>query len=158
MESRDRGAQALADEATHRVARTWLRVAAGCALLVGIAFIQAPGLMVADTKFDLAVDPAGFLGRALHLWDDEGAFGQLQNQAYGYLFPMGPFFALCQVAGVPAWVAQRLWGAVLLSAAFGGALLLARAMKLGTERTRLIGALGYALAPRMLTEIGGLSA
>ena len=34
---------------------------------------------------------------------------------------------------------------------------IARAMGIGTERSRLIAALGYALAPRVLTEIGPLS-
>ncbi len=132
---------------------TWIVLA-----LTTLSFLQMPGKTTFDTKLDLAVDPLAFLGRALHLWNPQATAGELQNQAYGYLFPMGPFFALCQAVGVPAWIAQRLWGAILLSAAFGGALLLARAMKIGTERTRLIGALGYALAPRMLTEIGGLSA
>ncbi|SFW69746.1 alpha-(1-_3)-arabinofuranosyltransferase [Amycolatopsis australiensis] len=132
---------------------TWIVLA-----LTTLSFLQMPGKTTFDTKLDLAVDPLAFLGRALHLWNPQATAGELQNQAYGYLFPMGPFFALCQAAGLPAWIAQRLWGAILLSAAFGGALLLARAMRVGTERTRLIGALGYALAPRMLTEIGGLSA
>src|SRR3989440_6683574 len=126
--------------------------------LTVLSFLQRPGRTTFDTKLDLAVDPLAFLGRALHLWNPQATAGELQNQAYGYLFPMGPFFALCQAVGMPAWIAQRLWGAILLSAAFGGALLLARAMKIGSERARLIGALGYALAPRMLTEIGGLSA
>ncbi|MEV6877235.1 alpha-(1-_3)-arabinofuranosyltransferase [Amycolatopsis sp. NPDC051128] len=147
------GARGFSPGAFFRRPALWIVLA-----LTTLSFLQMPGKTTFDTKLDLAVDPLAFLGRALHLWNPQATAGELQNQAYGYLFPMGPFFALCQAAGVPAWVAQRLWGAVLLSAAFGGALLLARAMKIGTERTRLIGALGYALAPRMLTEIGGLSA
>ena len=123
-----------------------------------LSFLQRPGKTTFDTKLDLAVDPLSFMVRALHLWNPQATAGELQNQAYGYLFPMGPFFALCQVAGVPPWIAQRLWCAILLSVAFVGALLLARAMKIGTEGPRLIGALGYALAPRMVTEIGSLSA
>ncbi|WP_276586882.1 alpha-(1-_3)-arabinofuranosyltransferase [Amycolatopsis iheyensis] len=147
------GARKFSVGAFFRRPGTWIVLA-----LTTLSFLQMPGKTTFDTKLDLAVDPLAFLGRALHLWNPQATAGELQNQAYGYLFPMGPFFALCQAVGVPAWIAQRLWGAILLSAAFAGALLLARAMKIGTERTRLIGALGYALAPRMLTEIGGLSA
>jgi len=69
---------------------TSVRLAAVCLLLVGLALVQDPGFLVADTKFDLVLDPAHFLGRTLHLWDADGAFGRVQNQAYGYLWPMGP--------------------------------------------------------------------
>src|SRR5206468_7262412 len=37
-------------------------------------------------------------------------------------------------------------------------LLVARALSIGTEATRQVAALSYALAPRMLTEVGSLSA
>ena len=132
---------------------TWIVLA-----LTLLSFLQRPGRTTFDTKLDLAVNPAAFLARALHLWNPQATGGELQNQAYGYLFPMGPYFVLCDVLGLPTWVAQRLWCALLLAAAFGGMLLVARSLRIGTERARLIGAVGYALAPRMLTEIGPLSA
>ncbi|WP_341718038.1 alpha-(1-_3)-arabinofuranosyltransferase [Micromonospora sp. FIMYZ51] len=127
-------------------------------LLTVIAFGQRPGQVTFDTKLDLAVDPMQFLARALHLWNPEATSGELQNQAYGYLFPMGPFFALGQLLGVPPWITQRLWTALLLAAAFYGLLRLARALNIGTEPTRYAAAIGYALAPRVVTEIGVLSA
>lgn len=98
-----------------------IRLLAISVLLLGLAFVQSPGLLVPDTKFDLAVAPVDFLGRALHLWDAESAFGQLQNQAYGYLWPMGPFFAGGWGLDVPGWIVQRLWLALVLIVAFTGA-------------------------------------
>jgi arabinofuranan 3-O-arabinosyltransferase len=127
------------------------------ALLTVVSFLQRPGRTTFDTKLDLVVDPVAFLGRALHLWNPEATGGELQNQAYGYLFPMGPFFAGGQLLGLPPWVTQRLWSALLLCLAFYGALALARALNIGSEPARFTGAIGYALAPRMLTEIGPLS-
>src|SRR5439155_2660588 len=135
--------------AAPRSPTAWIMV-----LLLGISFLQRPGRVTFDTKLDLAVDPAAFLGRALHLWNPQANGGELQNQAYGYLFPMGPYFAACQAIGLPPWVAQRLWCAILLSVAFVGTLLLARALKIGSEPARYVGAVAYALAPRILTEIG----
>ncbi|MFG1891862.1 alpha-(1-_3)-arabinofuranosyltransferase [Micromonospora sp. NPDC049051] len=126
-------------------------------LLTVIAFVQRPGQVTFDTKLDLAANPVHFMARALHMWNPEATSGELQNQAYGYLFPMGPFFAGGQLLGVPPWITQRLWTALLLAAAFYGLLRLARALGIGTEPTRYAAALGYALAPRMLTEIGALS-
>ena len=125
--------------------------------LVVFAFVQDPRLVAADTKIDLTVDPWGFLGRALHLWDPLGAAGQLQNQAYGYLFPMGPFHALLHSAGLPAWVVQRLWWSLLLLLAYHGCRLLAGRMGIGTAFTASLGALAYALSPRITGGLGSIS-
>lgn len=126
-------------------------------MLTVLSFAQRPGRITFDTKLDLTVAPASFLARALHMWNPEATFGELQNQAYGYLFPVGPFFMATQAAHMPTWMAQRLWCALLLCGAFLGALLLARALNIGAEPARHLGALCYALAPRMVTEIGPLS-
>ena len=133
------------------------RYAIVCAGFLVLALLQDPGKILGDTKSDLVVDPLAFLGRALTLWEPEGAAGQIQNQAYGYLFPMGPFFALGQLAGVPAWIVQRLWFAALMSVAFLGVVLLARRLRIGTPATALVAGIAYALSPRMVTELGAIS-
>jgi len=134
----------------------WL--VAGSVLLTLLVFAQAPGRIVSDTKLDMPIDPGAFLVRALHLWDPTANLGQLQNQAGGYLFPMGPFFAAGEAVGLPAWVVQRLWMAALLVAAFVGVARLLDRMRVGTPHTRLVAALAYALAPRVLALLGTNSA
>jgi len=134
-----------------------LRLIGVALALVVLAFLQKPGDIAADTKLDLVVDPLGFLGRAVGLWDPTGYAGQLQNQAYGYLFPMGPFFSLGHLLQIDAWMVQRLWFAALLVGAWGGTYRLLNALRIGTPTVRVIAALTYALAPRMLTELGGVS-
>lgn len=134
-----------------------LRQGAVCLLLLVLAFHQSAGLISNDTKLDLTADPGRFLQRALDLWNPSSAFGQLQNQAYGYLWPMGPFHLLGASVGMPAWVVQRSWFALLLIVCFLGVLRLAARLELGTAHTRLLGGLAYALAPRVLTELGGNS-
>ncbi|MFC7534495.1 alpha-(1-_3)-arabinofuranosyltransferase family protein [Actinoplanes sp. GCM10030250] len=136
--------------------RSWL-AAGGALLLVVAAFVQRPGETTFDTKLDLVQNPLGFMARALHLWNPWATSGELQQQAYGYLFPMAPFFAAGDMLGIPPWITQRVWSALLLCAAYFGVLLLARALRIGNEAGRVLGALAYALAPRMLTEIGPLS-
>ena len=84
------------------------------ALLVAVQFAQRPGQTTFDTKFDLSVDPAGVLAKSLHLWNPQLSFGELQTQAYGYLFPPGPFFVVAEWVHLPTWVAQRLWSGLLL--------------------------------------------
>jgi arabinofuranan 3-O-arabinosyltransferase len=136
--------------------RDRLRTAVCCLALAALAFSTRPGAILADTKIDMAVNPLGFLGRALHLWDAE-QFGQLQNQAVGYLFPMGPFYALGDLAGLPAWITQRFWLALLMCLAFLGARRLAARLGVGGPATRLAGAMAYALAPNALATMGQLS-
>lgn len=136
----------------------WLRALGPSAVLIALALVQQPGRIAGDTKLDLAVDPVGYLSRALQLWDSTGAAGQLQNQAYGYLWPMGPFFALTDLMSVPPWFAQRLWWALLLLVGFHGMHILLVRMEIGTRSSRLIAAFGYALAPRMLLGLGAVSA
>lgn len=137
---------------------TLARRLGGAVALVAAAFVQAPGRLSADTKLDLLVDPVAFLGRAWTLWEPQGQFGQLQNQAYGYFLPMGPFFALGHLLQAPAWVVQRAWWALLLVVAYGGVLVLADRLGIGTSGTRVLAALAFALSPRAVTELGGISA
>ncbi|MCP3423560.1 alpha-(1-_3)-arabinofuranosyltransferase domain-containing protein [Nocardioides pinisoli] len=137
---------------------TWrFRLFVSCLVLVALAFAQRPGRQVSDTKFDLVADPGAMLGRALRMWDPTGGFGQVQNQAYGYLFPMGPFFWLGDLASVPEWVVQRAWWSLLLVVAFLGVVKLAGALGLGTPTSRLVAGFAYALSPRILTTLGPIS-
>ena len=133
------------------------RVFAVCLGLVTLAFLQDPGRIAADTKLDLTVDPWGFLGRSLHLWDPQGFFGQLQNQAYGYLWPMGPFFGIGHSLHLQEWVVQRLWWSLLLVTAFLGMYLLLRALRVGNGWPQILGGLAYALAVRPQSGLAAIS-
>lgn len=129
------------------------RLVLGCLVLIALCFQQAPGKIVPDTKLDLTAGPGAFLARSLHLWDPQGAFGQLQNQAYGYLLPMGPFHWLLDWLTVPDWVTQRLWWSLVLCVAFLGVWKLCGALGYGAPWARFVVALLYALSPRMLGEV-----
>ncbi|TMQ96737.1 DUF3367 domain-containing protein [Actinomadura soli] len=150
------GPDTEAGERLHERLRERLRVLACCLTLTALAFGTSPGAILADTKIDMAVNPLGFLGRALHLWDPE-QFGQLQNQAVGYLFPMGPFFALGDLIGMPAWITQRFWLSLLMCLAFTGMWRLAGRLGAGRPWTRLFAAMAYALAPNGLATLGQIS-
>nr|WP_228535654.1 alpha-(1->3)-arabinofuranosyltransferase family protein [Nocardia sp. BSTN01] len=122
-----------------------------------LTFLQAPGLTVADTKYDLAQNPVGFLQRAAHLWSSQAPMGQVQNQAYGYFFPHGAFFSLGHVLGLPAWVTQRMWWALLILAGFWGIVRLCEVLGVGTRGSRVVAAVAFALSPRVLTTLGSIS-
>ncbi len=133
------------------------RLAAALLLVWAVAWSVPAGRISEDTKNDLYVAPWQLLSRAAHLWDPQVTWGVLQNQGYGYLFPMGPFFGLVEEV-VPVWVAQRLWWSLLLTVGLLATYALLAALRVGGPTTRVLGALAYTLSPRVLSTIGGLSA
>lgn len=142
-----------------RVRRTHLLV---LFTLVVFSFLQRPGRTTFDTKFDLSADPGSFLGGTLHLWNPELSFGELQNQAYGYLFPQGTFFLGGDLLGIPDWIVQRTWSALILVVAYDGARRLfrawARPASTGSDWLPIVAGLAYAFAPRLLGLSGVLTA
>ena len=125
-------------------------------LVLGLlVFMQPIGQVAADTKLDLVLNPASFLAGALHAWTDDFTLGQLQNQAYGYLFPQGLFFLLAEP--LPDWIAQRLWWWLTLGVGFSGFYLLVERLGIGSVPLRVIAAALYALSPRTLTTLTAIS-
>ena len=127
----------------------------GWVLLALVSLLQPPGLVAADTKHDLTVDPAGFLAQATHAWTDTFTLGQLQNQAYGYLFPHGAFFVLTDP--LPDWIAQRLWWLLVTGVGYSGFLLLTARIGVGSPAFRVLASFLFALSPRTLTTLTAIS-
>src|SRR3954470_7326216 len=124
-----------------------LSLAAGCYLL---ALLQRPGLASSDTKIDLHVDPSGFLGDVASVWSPTGSLGHIQGGQYGgYLWPMGPFFALLHEIGLSPWLVQRLWLGTLLALAAWGVVRLLDALLPDRPRgaAHLVAGLMFALNP-----------
>lgn len=117
--------------------------------------IQPWGEVAADTKLDLMVDPAGFLTGAAAAYSPEFTLGQLQNQAYGYLFPHGLFFLLTDF--LPDWVAQRAWWTVVIGTGLSGFLVLLRCVRIGSPAFQFLAAVLFAFSPRSLTTLTAIS-
>jgi arabinofuranan 3-O-arabinosyltransferase len=137
------------------LSRRWLWLVAAIAL--ALSFGSSPGQISPDTKLDLTANPLRFLARATNLWNSELPFGQAQNQAYGYLFPHGTFFVAGHLLGLPGWITQRLWWALLLTVGFWGLLRVAEALGIGSPTSRALAAAAFALSPRVLTTLGSIS-
>lgn len=127
------------------------------AVIALLPWFPSPGRIVADTKIDLVLDPWAYLARAQSAWDSHAFFGQLQNQANGYLFPMGPFFGVGRSLGIPEWACQRMWWSLVLVTAFVGCYLLIRRLELAGPRVAVVAAFAFAASPRMLTVLGPIS-
>ncbi len=125
--------------------------------LVGLVLAQQPGRVLPETKLEVTLDPVRSLGRALSAWDPSAGFGRIQNQAVGYLLPMGPFSAAGRAVGLPAWVTQRLWIGAILVVGFLGARALARALGMHGPGPVVAG-LAYTLAPASMATVAFQSA
>lgn len=118
----------------------------------------SPGRMTFETKLGVAADPLRFLGDLGQVWHDRAGFGGIWDQYVGYAFPMLPYYALTDLAHVPVWLAERLWLSIVVTTAFWGALRLAERLGVGSSRTRLLGAVAYALWPTFTVVVGSTSA
>ncbi|HEX2850837.1 MAG TPA: alpha-(1-_3)-arabinofuranosyltransferase family protein, partial [Acidimicrobiales bacterium] len=123
------------------------------ALLALLAYVPmlrtAPGIVSADTKTYLYLDPAKLMARAVSMWDPNVGMGTLTHQTIGYLFPMGPWYWIFDRIGTPDWVAQRLWLGTVLFAAGAGVLYLTRILG-WRGAAPLAAALVYMLTPYLL--------
>ena len=106
------------------------------ALAFLLAVLQRPGWSSSDTKIDLHTEPIRFLGEITSLWTPSSGLGGVESAQYaGYLFPMGPFFALGHALGVADWLVDRVWLGLLLAVGCWGMVRLAEA--LGAARSRM---------------------
>lgn len=119
--------------------------------------LSKPGMVAADTKQYLYLDPGRLTRSAASLWDPNVGLGTVTHQNIGYLFPMGPYYTAIRWAHVPVWVGQRIWMGTLLFTAGLGVAYCAR--KLGLEGPgRLVASFAYALSPYMIDYIARISA
>jgi hypothetical protein len=132
----------------------------GLATVAGLAYVPLlavrPGVVTPDTKTYLYLDPTRFLSQVAFMWNPTVGLGTVSHEYIGYLLPMGPFYAVFHLLGVPVWVAQRLWLGSILFAAGLGVLYLSRILGLrGPGPTAA--ALAYMLSPYFLQYAGRIS-
>jgi hypothetical protein len=83
------------------------------------------------------------------MWDPNIGMGTVTHQNIGYLFPMGPYYWLMHLVGVPAWVSQRIWLGSILFAAALGVLFLLRTLNVRGPGT-VVAAVVFMLTPYTL--------
>ncbi len=128
----------------------WVLVALGAFFLL-VTLVQAPGLIVDDTKLPVVMAPLAWMRSSLHLWSLTVSSGSVQDQTFGYLFPMAPFFALTHLLHLPVWWAERIWLALLLTVGAWGVVRLAESLGIGKRWARVVGGVAYCAAPIVVT-------
>ena len=118
--------------------------------------LAQPGVVDADTKSYLYLDPGRFLGQSASMWDPTVGLGTVTHQQIGYLFPMGPFFWAAHALAIPTWVAERLWVAAILFAAGAGVLFLGRTLRLDRHGL-VVASAAFMLSPYFLQYVGRIS-
>lgn len=150
------------DASKRRSARcpyTWAQRALVIALA---ALAYLPPLLVersvvaSDTKTYLYLDPLRFLSQVATMWNPGVALGTTTHEYVGYLFPMGPFFALGHLSHLPIWVTQRLWLATIVLLAGLGASWCARVFRVDVI-PQGVAAVLYMLSPYVLQYSGRIS-
>jgi arabinofuranan 3-O-arabinosyltransferase len=119
------------------------------------------GMVGADTKTYLYLDPSKLMSEAPYLWNTDVGLGSVTHQNIGYLWPMGPFYWFFETIGVPDWIAQRFWMGTVIFAAGMGVRFLLRTIGWGTLPARsggvLVATLAYMLSPYLLNYSARIS-
>lgn len=121
-------------------------------VLLLAAIFEQFGKTTNDTKTPLIESPDRFLQGAVSLWNQQLSLGELQNQAYGYLFPQGPFYLLAQALQVPPWVSERIWSWLILVVGCEGGRRVAQAMGMSPWAAWVAG-MAYGLNPRVIAQV-----
>lgn len=153
----------LLDVVAARIAKaTELRLSRWAALVFVIVLLillgNASGRIFFDTKLGVDIAPADFLARLWQLWNPNEWLGTLSDQYIGYAFPMGPFYLLGEILHSPVWLTERIWLALLVTVGFAGIVKLGQELQIGTERSRILAGLAFALWPTFTIMIGSTSA
>ena len=117
-----------------------------------VCLAQAPGLIEDDTKLPMLLTPINYIETALHAWNAQVFYGNVELDT-GYLLPMGFFFGITHTLGIPVWIAERIWLAGLLTLACWGVVRLAEALGIGTRASRVMGGLAFCIAPIMINRV-----
>jgi arabinofuranan 3-O-arabinosyltransferase len=128
----------------------WVLAGLGAFFLL-VTLIQAPGLIIDDTKLPVLMAPWTWIRSSLHLWSLTVSSGSVQDQTFGYLFPMAPFFGVAHLLHVPTWWAERMWLALLLTVGAWGVVRVAEALGIGKRWARVLGGITYCVAPIVVT-------
>ena len=114
------------------------------------------GMVAADTKPYLTLDPWGLLRDATSMWQPDFAMGTVTHQNIGFLWPIGPFFAVGDLLALPDWFVQRLWlGSILFAAGLGLRWFLRTLGWRGASV--LVASLAYMLSPYLLDYVARIS-
>ena len=128
--------------------------------LAAVAFVPLlvvrRGVVSSDTKSYLYLDPTRFLGQVTSMWSPTVALGTVTHQYIGYLFPMGPYYALTAAIHLQTWIAQRLWLGAILFGAGAGVLFCCRALGVRGPAA-IVAALAFMCSPYILQYSGRIS-
>jgi arabinofuranan 3-O-arabinosyltransferase len=139
----------LEDAPSDDLVSRWVLGAVGAGFLV-LCLLQEWGLIEDDTKLSLILAPGAYLRASLHLWSDH-LFAGAVTQSVSLYFPMGPVFEVARLLGVPTWVTERIWLAVLLTVGFWGVVRLAEALRIGKPYARVLAGVAYCITPIVLS-------
>lgn len=107
------------------------------------------GIVSADNKVYLYLDPGRMLSDAPYLWDPNTFMGTVPHQGVGYLFPVAPYYWLTNALGIPVWISQRFWLSTVVFFAGAGVVYLLRTMRWRGPGV-LVAALAYMFTPYFL--------